>query len=92
MVKNILMIMIISFGLTACGTDTDNSTERGDTYVVAVDNIGDRDITVNTGSGTLEFNQDGNCVHTSTYGNVTLCNQDQLLKASSITELALYRE
>jgi len=94
MVKNILITIILAIGLVGCGTNTgaDNSQERGDTYVVAVDNVGDGDITINTGSGTLEFNQDGECTHTSTEGNVTLCTQDQLVQASDVTELALFRE
>ena len=94
MIKQLIISIALAIGLVGCGTNTgaDNSQERGDTYVVAVDNVGDGDITVNTGSGTLNFNQDGECTHTSLEGNVTSCTQDQLVQASDVTEQALFKE
>ena len=59
--KHLILGLIAAVLMTACGgTSTDAAS--GDTYNVSVDNNGNGDVTVNTGSGTISTNINGDCV------------------------------
>jgi len=60
-----LIAILATFSLTACGDYGDASADApvsGDTTTVNVTNDGDGDVTVNTGSGTVVLNSEGECL------------------------------
>ena len=57
-----LMALSVMTMFTACGsTDT---AAQGDTYNVSVNNAGDGDVVVNTGSGAVTIGKDDSCLIT----------------------------
>ncbi len=67
-----IMAMVM---LSACGSTATDSA--GDNYNVAVNNTGDGDVTVNTGSGTVIFTED-ECIFVQDENTTRPCTQDEM--------------
>ena len=72
----IVMAMMAAMMLVACGSGS-TTESAGDNYNVSVNNVGDGDVTVNTGSGTVVFTND-QCLFVQDENTTRPCTQDEL--------------
>jgi len=89
-----LVVVSAIMMFTACGqTDTNTGTgDSGDTYNVSVNTTGDGDVTIVTGDGTININEDDNCIFKQDDNTTRPCTEDEkLLGTVTRTENALYR-
>ena len=77
-----IMAIMAAFMLTACGDyagDTDANTNE--TTTINVSNEGDGDVTVNTGSGTVVLNSEGQCLVVLDQNDSRACTIEEVEEA-----------
>lgn len=81
------MVLVSALLLTACGDYAgDSDANTNDTTTVNVSNEGDGDITVNTGSGTVVINSDGECLVVLDANGSRACTTEEIEDALEIID------